>query len=426
MIDNDADFPLTQEAEDFLAIIERRIEQGLAHYPFPDGAWSGLIKLNEDGTPYNPSYDEILRLVSGWFVKKDNKFHDVNNLQTTYQAQDLKQVIVSRIKVLFPKLELTNKDLKDFFLVLLDPPISNANPERNIPVWSGHTVSLPANTQKISFSDGVATVNLWEYPAYRRAKGVKGTAFEEYLAYVIPDEAERAIFLNWLAWSLKHENQKPRWAVMLYSQRQGTGKTVLTELVKDRPEVHPHEVLTDKQVSVLLGAKDSVLHSTLLFGLFTGMRSGEICGLMAEDVTAKGNLGRFVSIRPNRVRLLKSKAAEREVPLHGVLEGLLDTALPTSGRLFPHLSVDKVVKRYANLRRRHPELRGTVFHSTRKWFITQCERTGVPEHFTASLVGHHSARSANKLTYGLYSAGISGAQKREIIDQIRLPTELAL
>ena len=47
---------------------------------------------------------------------------------------------------------------------------------------------------------------------------------------------------------------------------------------------------------------------------------------MADDVTAKGNLGRFVSIRPNAVRLLKSKAAEREVPLHGVLEQLLDAA----------------------------------------------------------------------------------------------------
>ena len=191
--------------------------------------------------------------------------------------------------------------------------------------------------------------------------------------------------------------------------------------VKDRPEVHPHGVLTDEQVSILLAAKDRVLHSALLFGLLTGMRSGEICGLMAEDITAKGNLGRFVNIRPNRVRLLKSKAAEREVPLHGVLEGLLDTTLPTSGRLFPHLTVDKVVKRYAYLRRRHPELRGTVFHSTRKWFITQCERTGVPEHFTATLVGHHSARSANKLTYGLYSAGISNAQKREIVGGVRLP-----
>ena len=179
-------------------------------------------------------------------------------------------------------------------------------------------------------------------------------------------------------------------------------------------------------MSLLLSAQDRVLHNALLFGLLTGMRSGEICGLMAEDITAKGNLGRFVSIRPNEVRLLKSKAAEREVPLHGLLETLLDTALPKSGRLFPQLSVDKVVKRYAYLRRRHPELHGTVFHSTRKWFITQCERTGVPEHFTATLVGHHSARSQNKLTYGLYSAGISDAQKREIIDQIRLPTELAL
>ena len=120
--------------------------------------------------------------------------------------------------------------------------------------------------------------------------------------------------------------------------------------VKDRPEVHLHEVLKDEQVSVLLGAKDRVLHSALLFGLLTGMRSGEICGLMADDITKKGNLGRFVSIRPNAVRLLKSKAAEREVPLHGILEQLLDTALPTSGRLFPHLTVDKVVKRYAKLR----------------------------------------------------------------------------
>ena len=196
--------------------------------------------------------------------------------------------------------------------------------------------------------------------------------------------------------------------------------------VRDRPEVHPHGMLTDAQLNILLSAKDRVLHNALLFGLLTGMRSGEICGLMAEDVTAKGNLGRFISIKPNRVRLLKSKAAEREVPLHGILENLLDTNLPTSGRLLPHLSVDKVVKRYAYLRRRHPELGGTVFHSTRKWFITQCERTGVPEHFTASLVGHHSARSTNKLTYGLYSAGISDAQKREIVEGVRVPAGVLL
>ena len=78
------------------------------------------------------------------------------------------------------------------------------------------------------------------------------------------------------------------------------------------------------------------------------------------------------------------------------------------------------------LRSVHRELHGTVFHSTRKWFITQCERTGVPEHFTATLVGHHSARSANKLTYGLYSAGISDAQKREIVEGVRVPAGVLL
>jgi len=196
--------------------------------------------------------------------------------------------------------------------------------------------------------------------------------------------------------------------------------------VKERPEVRSHRVLSDTQVSLLLNANDRVLHSALLFCLLTGMRSGEACGLLAEDISTKGNLGRFVQIRPNHLRQLKSKAAEREVPLHPVLEQLLDQRLPSQGRLFPSLTVDRVVKRYAYLRTVHRDLHGTVFHSTRKWFITQCERTGVPEHFTASLVGHQSARSENKLTYGLYSAGISDTQKREIIDQVRLPQEVEL
>ena len=172
-------------------------------------------------------------------------------------------------------------------------------------------------------------------------------------------------------------------------------------VVKERPEVRSHRVLTDPQVSLLLNDKDRVLHSALLFCLLTGMRSGEAYGLLADDISSKGNLGHFVHIRPNHLRQLKSKAAERVVPLHPILEQVLDQRLPTSGRLFPSLSVDRVVKRYAYLRSVHRELHGTVFHSTRKWFITQCERTGVPEHFTASLVGHQSARSENKLTYGL-------------------------
>jgi integrase len=103
----------------------------------------------------------------------------------------------------------------------------------------------------------------------------------------------------------------------------------------------------DLAISLLLNTNDRVLHSALLFCLLTGMRSGEACGLLAEDVSTKGNLGRFVQIRPNHLRQLKSNAAERVVPLNPVLEQLLDQRLPNSGRLFPSLTVDRVVKRYA-------------------------------------------------------------------------------
>ncbi|NVK06432.1 MAG: tyrosine-type recombinase/integrase [Marivivens sp.] len=205
-----------------------------------------------------------------------------------------------------------------------------------------------------------------------------------------------------------------------------------TLTVTSKPETQPHAVLTDEQVVLLLTtvSRQSQFYGALLFGLLAGLRSGELCGLTLSEIHRKGNLGRFVSIWPNKYRPLKSKAAEREVPLHPVLESYLDgrgvTASASNSdipedRLFPRLSVDRVVKAYAKLRAHYPELHGTVFHSTRKWFVTQCERTGTPEHFTATLVGHASARSVNRLTYGLYSGGISDEQKRRIVDGVRLP-----
>ena len=178
---------------------------------------------------------------------------------------------------------------------------------------------------------------------------------------------------------------------------------------------------TNEEVGQLLGAEDPRIGQVMLFCLLSGMRAGEAAGLLREDVINKGNLGCFAHIRPNRVRLLKTDAAERFIPLHLELMDLL-RVLPAEGELFPDVSVPVITKGFAKLRNQLGlERPGLVFHSTRKWFITQCERTGVPEHFTASLVGHQSARSENRLTYGIYSAGISDEQKRSIVDGIHLP-----
>lgn len=210
-------------------------------------------------------------------------------------------------------------------------------------------------------------------------------------------------FLNWVMYE-GHLDADPFQTVRF----EGKGQT------------QSYVVPTDAEVLVLLAAVDDErLRALLLLCLLTGMRLGEALGLLREDLVDKGNLGMFVKIQPNRLRKLKTLAAEREVPLHSLLLPVLD-GLPRSGALFPGLSVNMMTKAFAKLRD-STGLDHLVFHGTRKWFITQCERTGVPEHFTASLVGHKAARSGNGITYAIYSGGISDDQKREIIDQIRLP-----
>ena len=96
--------------------------------------------------------------------------------------------------------------------------------------------------------------------------------------------------------------------------------------VKDRPEVHPHGMLTDdtgQRIAQCQGqgaAQCTALrapHRHALWGDLWAHGGGH---------HSKGEPGALCQHQAQQVRLLKSKAAEREVPLHGVLEELLDTA----------------------------------------------------------------------------------------------------
>jgi len=99
----------------------------------------------------------------------------------------------------------------------------------------------------------------------------------------------------------------------------------------------------------LLDHNDPVLQPVLLTCLLTGMRAGEAVGLLRADLVNKANLGSFIHIRPNAVRLLKTDAAERVVPLHSALDAVFDR-LPAEGPLFPDLTVNLVTKRFARVR----------------------------------------------------------------------------
>ena len=253
-------------------------------------------------------------------------------------------------------------------------------------------------------------------PLLGKTDATRGLTLEQSVRYSATKPVKITVRTQKRIWS--QVNHFLDWCVYKGDLDVNPFKTVLfDQKVKPRP----YAVLTDEEVTQLLRRRDPELHSVLLTCLLTGMRAGEAAGLLREDLVAKGNLGTFIHVRPNDLRLLKTDAAERQVPCHPVLEDLF-RGLPSSGPLFPELTVDRITKAFTALRRRLKlERPGLVFHSSRKWFITQCERTGVPEHFTASLVGHKSARSENGITYGIYSAGISDEQKRSIVDQIRLP-----
>ena len=222
---------ISEEAEKVLEMHERRSSQGLDYFPFQDSLGS-FYKLGPEQEYTKNDAEAVLRIVSAWYVKKNNAYHDVNNLQVKYQPHDIKQVIVQRMLETFPKWELSDQGWRDFFKMLLDPPVNTLNPERSIPVWSGKRLFVPQNDQKILFAQGAASVNTWKRPAYRKAVGVEGKAFETFLVYVIPDKQERKIFLCWLVWALRYEAIKPSWAVMLYSEKQGTGKSTLADVLK--------------------------------------------------------------------------------------------------------------------------------------------------------------------------------------------------
>lgn len=253
-------------------------------------------------------------------------------------------------------------------------------------------------------------------PVIGRSETTRGSTLDQLVAFSAHGSVTITVRTQKRIWS--QVNHWLDWCVYEGQIEANPFRTVPFDQ-KVRPQ--PYAVPTDDEVRQLLAANDREIGQVLLVCLLTGMRAGEAAGLLREDLVAKGNLGWFVHVRPNHLRLLKTDAAERVVPVHPVLDETF-RSMPTTGPLFPDLTVNHVTKGFATLRRRLGlERPGLVFHSTRKWFVTQCERTGVPEHFTASLVGHQSARSGNGITYGIYSAGISDEQKRGIVDQIRLP-----
>ena len=92
----------------------------------------------------------------------------------------------------------------------------------------------PGNTESLIFDNGQFTINLWQEPSYRKLTPRDNSlgVFEEFLSFIFKNPAEKEVFLDWLSWCLQNETDKPSWAIFLFSEKHGTGKSTLASVVK--------------------------------------------------------------------------------------------------------------------------------------------------------------------------------------------------
>ncbi|SCM69428.1 primase-helicase family protein [Donghicola eburneus] len=175
---------------------------------------------------------EIYRVASQWYVQKENRFYDTDDLSRRFTLFDIASVITTRLTEEFSHVRWSKNSLKK-----VGDMLTGANRYRknqSFPIWNGTQVCKPGTTDRLIWEKGMVTCNTWVAPDYRAEADVTadGSVFEAYLAWIIPNDKERQMLTDWLAWSLQHEGEKPRWAIFLYSAKHGTGKSTLAGICK--------------------------------------------------------------------------------------------------------------------------------------------------------------------------------------------------
>src|SRR5262245_58134296 len=167
-----------------------------------------------------------------------------------------------------------------------------------------------------------------------------------------------------------------------------------------------------------------------LIGLFSGMRSNEICQMRAGDVRRERGIWIFNVSADGAGQSLKSEVAMRKVPVHSELIrfGFLDyvKALPRDGQLFPALKPGGpdgkynhyFAKRFTVYRRRcGVTAPRTSFHSFRKNVAQALKDSRATPAEIAELIGHEQG-----FTLSVYAPMQLPLQAlKELIERVKYP-----
>jgi hypothetical protein len=188
-----------------------------------------------------PSYGEnvdqntkgaLCRYLASSFVRKDGKYFDCAKPDVAMSMSDLKRVAVHRIKADFPNISMSHELWKETFQHAVETVHDDET--QTIPVWNSRVECRPDVPAATVFSNGTVSINSWQLPEYRSIEdaGTSLGMLEGFLDQVFKHEVDRTIFLDWLAYSLQNEADKPAWSIVLFSRAKGTGKSTLCTLVR--------------------------------------------------------------------------------------------------------------------------------------------------------------------------------------------------
>lgn len=245
MYENDNDICLIEDDHETIVIknppdpgIWQSVELSLQELDCASGVCWHPATENKTPSPRKPTTEQRLNAirqeVASWFVQLDGKFISTMNKDSRLAVGEIEKILPQMLAERFPDNELVERNASKLVFAAIYG--TSADPRASFGVYSGKAYPAPGNPSSRLYRNRMWDLNTWKRPAYRELQpssdvAQKPCSFEVMLEFAIPEPAQRMMLLDWIAWNLQNEGSKPNWAIMLYSETKGTGKSTVAKVL---------------------------------------------------------------------------------------------------------------------------------------------------------------------------------------------------